>query len=101
MTPLEKLKETLFSVAPIVAIVIVLSVTLAPLEGPLPGRFALGTALLVIGLAVFLLGVDIGLTPIGQLLGHTIGHSGKIAVVISATLALGLFISIAEPDLHI
>lgn len=101
MTPLEKLKETLFSVAPIVAIVIVLSVTLVPLEGPLPGRFALGTALLVIGLAVFLLGVDIGLTPIGQLLGHTIGHSGKIAVVISATLALGLFISIAEPDLHI
>lgn len=99
--PLQKLKETLASVTPIVAIVVILGLTLVPLEGALPARFAAGTVLLVAGLAIFLLGVDIGLTPIGQLLGHAIAKSGRILVVISASLALGLFISVAEPDLHI
>lgn len=89
------------SVAPIVAIVIILGFTLVPLEGSLPARFALGTVMIIAGLAVFLLGVDIGLTPIGQLLGHALAKSGRLVVVISATLALGLFVSVAEPDLHI
>lgn len=99
--PLRKLKETLFSVAPIVGIVVVLALTLVPLEGSLPARFAWGTLAIIVGLAIFLLGVDIGLTPIGQLLGHAIARSGRLAVVISATFVLGLFISVAEPDLHI
>ena len=99
--PLRKLKETLFSVAPIVGIVVVLGFTLVPLEGSLPARFAWGTLAIIVGLAIFLLGVDIGLTPIGQLLGHAIARSGRLAVVISATFVLGLFISVAEPDLHI
>lgn len=99
--PLRKLKETLFSVAPIVGIVVVLALTLVPLDGSLPARFALGTFAIIVGLAIFLLGVDIGLTPIGQLLGHAIARSGRLSVVITATFVLGLFISVAEPDLHI
>ena len=67
----------------------------------MPARFALGTLAIIVGLAIFLLGVDIGLTPIGQLLGHAIARSGKLAVVIAATFVLGLFVSVAEPDLHI
>ena len=59
---LEKFKETLMSVLPIVAIVLVLNFTLVPLEPQLLGRFALGTVSLIAGLAVFLLGVEIGLT---------------------------------------
>lgn len=99
--PLKKLKETLFSVAPIVGIVVVLAFTLVPLEGSLAPRFALGTLAIIVGLAIFLLGVDIGLTPIGQLLGHAIAQSGRLSIVISATFVLGLFVSVAEPDLHI
>ena len=99
--PLKKLKETLFSVAPIVGIVVVLAFTLVPLEDSLAPRFALGTLAIIVGLAIFLLGVDIGLTPIGQLLGHAIAQSGRLSIVISATFVLGLFVSVAEPDLHI
>lgn len=99
--PLNKLKETLFSVAPIVGIVVVLAFTLVPLQGSLAQRFALGTLAVIVGLAIFLLGVDIGLTPIGQLLGHAIAQSGRLSIVISATFVLGLFVSVAEPDLHI
>ncbi|AEB30261.1 hypothetical protein CAR_c16030 [Carnobacterium sp. 17-4] len=64
-------------------------------------RFLLGALFVVIGLAIFLLGTDIGITPIGTNLGKGVAKSNKVWVVVIAGLVLGFFISIAEPDLHI
>lgn len=97
----SKLKEVLYSVVPITAIVILLHFTLTPIETPMLIRFLIGAALIIIGLTIFLLGVDIGITPIGSMMGTTIVKSNKIRIVIIAGLLLGFFISIAEPDLHI
>ncbi|MCA9765958.1 MAG: DUF1538 domain-containing protein [Carnobacterium sp.] len=97
----EKLKEVLLAVSPIVAIVLVLHLTIAPLETNLLIKFLLGALCIVAGLAIFLLGTDIGITPIGSQLGKGVAKSNKIWVVVIAGLALGFFISIAEPDLHI
>ncbi|WP_245592900.1 DUF1538 domain-containing protein [Carnobacterium funditum] len=97
----EKFKEVLLAVLPIVAIVIILHLTIAPLETNLLIKFLLGALCIVVGLAIFLLGTDIGITPIGSQLGKGVAKSNKIWVVIVAGLALGFFISIAEPDLHI
>ncbi|MFL2100224.1 DUF1538 domain-containing protein [Desemzia sp. FAM 23989] len=102
MNPLtEKLKEVLVSVFPIVAIVLVLNFTIVPLETTVVLRFLLGATFIIIGLAVFLLGTDIGITPIGNYLGKGVTKSNKVWVVVIAGLFLGFFISIAEPDLHI
>ncbi len=64
-------------------------------------RFVIGAVLIIIGLSIFLIGVDIGITPIGQSMGATIAKSNKLWIVMIAGLLLGFFISIAEPDLHI
>lgn len=102
MNPLtEKFKEVLVSVLPIVAIVLILNFTITPLETTVVLRFLLGAAFIIIGLAVFLLGTDIGITPIGNYLGKGATKSNKVWVVVIAGLFLGFFISIAEPDLHI
>jgi len=97
----EKFKEVLLSVLPIVVIVLILNFTIAPLETSLLLRFLLGALFVVIGLAIFLLGTDIGITPIGTNLGKGVAKSNKVWVVVIAGLVLGFFISIAEPDLHI
>ncbi|MEG0442618.1 MAG: DUF1538 domain-containing protein, partial [Carnobacterium sp.] len=97
----EKFKEVLLSVLPIVAIVFVLHFTIAPMETSLLLRFVLGALFIAVGLSVFLLGTDIGITPIGSQLGKGAAKSNKVWIVILAGLALGFFISIAEPDLHI
>lgn len=60
----EKLKEILFSVLPITIIVLILHFTLAPLETPQLIRFILGAVLIIIGLSIFLVGVDIGISPL-------------------------------------
>ncbi|MBD8070352.1 DUF1538 domain-containing protein [Bacillus sp. PS06] len=98
----SKLKEVLYAVLPITVIVLVLNFTLAPLDDPLLMiRFVIGAMVIILGLSIFLFGVDIGITPIGQLMGKTIAKSNKLWIVMIAGLLLGFFISIAEPDLHI
>lgn len=98
---IDKLKEVLFSVLPITIIVLLLNFTIAPLDAPVIFRFLIGALFIVVGLAIFLLGVDIGITPLGNLIGSSLTKTNKIWVMAIAGLILGFFISIAEPDLII
>ena len=97
----EKFKEVLFSVLPITIIVIILNFTIVPLEMPVFIRFLLGALLVIIGLTIFLFGVDLAITPIGNHMGSTLVKSNKLWIVGVGGLILGFLISIAEPDLHI
>lgn len=97
----SKLKEVLMSVLPIVTIVVILNLTLVPMEAGVMSRFLLGSVLIIIGLTIFLFGVEEGITPIGVNLGRTLAKSGKLWFLIISGLILGFFISIAEPDLQI
>ncbi len=98
---ISKFKEVLYSVLPITAIVIILNFTLTPIDTTLFVRFLIGAALIIIGLTIFLIGVDIGITPIGNNMGASIVKPNRIWIVVIAGLLLGFFISIAEPDLYI
>lgn len=97
----EKIKEVSLSVLPITLIVIILNFTLTPIGTSMMVRFIIGAIFVVIGLSIFLVGVDIGVTPIGNIMGNSIAKANKLWIVIIAGLILGLVISIAEPDLHI
>ncbi len=96
-----KLIEVLYSVLPITAIVMILHFTLTPIETPLLIRFLSGALLIILGLTIFLLGVDVGITTIGNMMGVAIAKSNNVGIVLMIGLMLGFFISIAEPDLHI
>ena len=96
-----KLKEVLISVLPVTIIVLLLHFTVAPLDLQILLRFIVGVVCLIVGLTIFLLGVDHGITPIGNHIGEALTRSNRLWIVIFAGMILGFFISIAEPDLHI
>jgi hypothetical protein len=98
---ISKFKEVLYSVLPITVIVTILNFTLTPMPTHVFLRFLFGAALIIIGLTIFLSGVDVGITPIGNTMGSSIAKSNKLWIVVIAGLLLGFIISIAEPDLHI
>ncbi|NCU27476.1 DUF1538 domain-containing protein, partial [Candidatus Nomurabacteria bacterium] len=98
---LEKIKEVLFAVLPVTIIVLLMHFTIVPLENIVIFRFLIGALFIVVGLSVFLLGVDLSVSPVGALMGNRIAKSNKVIIVVVAGLILGFFISIAEPDLHI
>lgn len=95
----QKLKEVFTSVFPITVLVMILNLTIAPIAGTLMIRFLIGAVLIILGLAIFLIGVDIGVTPLGSLLGSSLTKTNKLWIVAVSGLILGFFISIAEPGL--
>ena len=95
----EKIKDNLVAVLPITLIVFILNLTLVPLDRTLFIRFLIGSVLIVIGLSIFLTGVDIGITPLGTHTGVSLAKSNKLWIAIIGGFILGFFISIAEPGL--
>ncbi|MGB4221833.1 MAG: DUF1538 family protein, partial [Smithellaceae bacterium] len=98
---LDKFKEILLAVLPVSVIVLILGFTVLSIDLTQVARFSLGALFIVLGLSIFLFGVDIGITPIGNLLGAYLIKTNKLAMVIGGGILLGFVVAIAEPDLHI
>ncbi|MDL2210077.1 DUF1538 domain-containing protein [Desulfovibrio sp. OttesenSCG-928-O18] len=97
----EKIKESVISVVPIMAIVVVLNATIAPLgEGQLV-QFLVGGVLLILGLSIFLVGADIGMVPFGQRVGSALTRKRSLGLMLFASFAIGFAITIAEPDVQV
>ena len=97
----EKLMESLSSVLPITVIVLLLSVTVAPMPVGTLTLFLTGAVLLIIGMAFFSLGTDVSMTPMGEGIGAQLPKTKNLAIVIGITLLIGILITIAEPDLQV
>ena len=89
----EKLKESLTSVLPITLIVLVLSLTLVPMEVGTLALFLAGAALLILGMGLFELGAEMAMTPLGRGLGTGMIRTKKLWLIV-----LGCFF-IREPAL--
>lgn len=96
-----KFKEVISSVFPIVGLVLLLHFTFLPIPSALLIRFLIGSGFVTIGLTLFLIGVDIGITPLGDYTGHALAKSNRLWVVLTGGLVLGFFVSIAEPGLMV
>ena len=94
-------KEAIQSVLPIFAIVLLLSVSVAPMESGVIVMFLFGTILLIIGMGFFTIGSGISMEPLGDGIGATLGKVKKIAIPLLVCLVLGILITIAEPDLTV
>lgn len=97
----EKILESLSSVLPITAIVLLLSITITPLSAGTLILFLFGALLLVFGMGLFTLGVDLAMTPMGGGIGIEMSKSKKVRYPIIIGLIFGVFITIAEPDLQV
>lgn len=97
----EKVKEAFQAVFPIALIVVGLSLTLTPLESGTFLLFAIGVLLLIVGTALFNLGADMSMLVIGQKVGSSLTKSKKIWLIAFVSFVIGVFVTIAEPDLQI
>lgn len=97
----EKLKEAVASVVPIAVIVFVLCLFFVPVESGLVLSFVIGTALIVVGMALFTIGADSAMTQIGNHIGAKLTASRKLWLILSMSFFLGVMITMAEPDLQV
>ncbi|MBR1699743.1 MAG: DUF1538 domain-containing protein [Bacteroidales bacterium] len=97
-----KLKESLISVFPVTLLVFLLAVTpwvdITPRELTV---FGLSALFLILGISFFNLGADMAMTPMGQYIGEGLTLSKKLGILLSVSFVMGLFITVAEPDLTV
>ena len=78
----EKIKESLSSVLPVTGIVLLLLVTIAPIDAPILLSFILGAVLLIFGMGLFTLGAEIAMMPMGEYVGSKVTKSKKLLMII-------------------
>ena len=98
---MDRLKESLYSVLPITAIVLVLSISLAPLDAGVMVVFVMGSILLIGGMSLFSLGASMSMQPLGEGIGVQLNRSKRLLPALLCAFALGLLITVAEPDLTV
>lgn len=83
------------------AIVLLLGKTVAPLDSEILIRFLVGGALLIAGLTIFLLGVDIGILPIGERSGAALTSKRSLPLLLITAFIIGIIVTVAEPDVQV
>ena len=87
---MEKLKEATASVLPISLIVMAISFVLVPVDAGLMLSFVIATAMLILSMS-----------RIGNYMGSKLTKSRKLPLILTVSFALGVAITVAEPDLQV
>lgn len=98
-TILDALFESARDLLPIVLVIGFFQ--LVVLQEPIPnfGEIALGIVFVVIGLTLFVQGLNLGLFPIGETMAYEFARKGNIFWLLIFAFALGFGTTIAEPAL--
>lgn len=99
---LSKLKESLISVLPVAVIVLIMCLT--PVVDVSSGEiwtFVVSAIFLVLGIALFNLGADLAMTPMGEHIGSGLTKTRRLPLLLFVSFVMGLLITVAEPDLSV
>ena len=95
----KKLRSALLDVLPIV--IVVAFFQLVVLQQPFPdlGEVIFGSILVVVGLMLFVEGLEMGLFPIGESMAYALSKKGSLFWLMTFSFALGFSTTVAEPAL--
>ena len=93
--------ESLTSVLPITAIVLLLCFTVTPVSNNAMMAFLVGSLLLIVGMGLFSLGSEMSMIPLGEAVGKEITRSKKVWIIVAISFLIGVIITVAEPDLQV
>ena len=97
----QTVKETFYSSLPL-AVIIVICLLIAPL--PSVGdylKILIGYTCVVFGQAMFLVGLETSILPIGRMVGGSFSKYNKLAFVLTFGFVFGLLATVAEPALAV
>ena len=97
----KKLLEAFRSILPVTVIVLLLAFLYVPMSPGTLIEFVIGSALLILGMALFTLGADVAMTPMGHLLGSFIARRNKLWFLALMGIVLGVIITVTEPGLQV
>lgn len=97
----DSLKEVVEVLLPIMTIFILLQILRLRLSRTRLIKIFVGIIYTILGLSIFLAGVNVGFMPVGRFLGGHIAEFSHNWVLIPLSAVLGYFIVAAEPAVHV
>ena len=97
----ETFQEVVFAMLPVVAVVTILQISMLHLPWEVMWRFLGGAVMVGGGLFLFLLGVQIGMLPMGEMIGAALARQGKLWLLVFFGFILGFVVTVAEPDVRV
>ena len=97
----DALKETVQSIAPITFIVLLIQILMIGSPPEKIATFVLGALMVAIGFSFFLMGVKLGMLPIGEAIGGELPKRGSILFLVAVTFAISFLVTVAEPDVRV
>ncbi|WP_404456123.1 DUF1538 domain-containing protein [Oceanobacillus kapialis] len=97
----ETIKEVLLSILPITIVILLLQLFIIQLPVTQFMPFLFGVLIIGAGLVLFLLGVNMSLLPVGEMIGSALPRTNKVWVVVWVGFLLGIVVTIAEPDVRV
>jgi hypothetical protein len=100
MLPLfkEKFLEVSKAITPLIFIVCILQWTLVKAPIALFLQFLVGSLMAAIGMMLFLMGIDLGILPMGRTIGAELPKRGSLLLIMVIAFSLGFSTTVAEPD---
>lgn len=96
---LIKLKDAFTDLVPIIIVVVFFQSVVVKQPFPEIGEIIIGVLLVVVGLMLFIEGLEISLFPIGEAMAQVLAKKGSMLWLVIFSFALGFSTTIAEPAL--
>ena len=96
---LKKLRSAVMDLVPIIAVVVFFQVAVLQQPFPQVGEVIFGSILVVVGLMLFVEGLEMGLFPIGEAMAYALTKKGSLFWLLLFSFALGFSTTVAEPAL--
>ena len=98
---LKNLKTALISILPIVAFVLMVHCFFYRFESSLIVNFVIGAGILIVGLSLFLFGLEKSIVPMGEFVGNSVNGNKRFYIYIIFALVYGTCSTMAEPDFQV
>jgi hypothetical protein len=96
---LQSIRDSVRDLLPIIAVVAFFQWVV--LRQPMPnlGEMLYGTGMVILGLTLFVRGLEMGLFPVGEAMAHGFARKGSLLWLLAFAFALGFSTTVAEPAL--
>lgn len=98
---LKNLKEVVIAILPMTLLIVILTFIFAPLDSDEMISFLFGAGIMMIGMTLFLFGVDYSMMEVGRLVGKYMIKKKSLTILIALGFMIGIVITIAEPSVQV
>ncbi|MBC7085818.1 MAG: DUF1538 domain-containing protein [Methanomethylovorans sp.] len=97
----ETYKEVLQAILPLTLAVLLIMLLFMDMDSDLVITFLKGTIFVIFGMGLFLMGVKLGMLPIGEAIGADLPQHGSVIFIVVVAFLLSFMATVAEPDVRV